>query len=208
MRAILRLDTGQGFSFADARRVKPRDHRDTVLTILADLVSQSFLVHEKADLWRCTDKGRDLQQISRQRLSRAKAEQLLAEVIERACEINGDDHYAMRVNAIVVFGSFLTAKPMIGDIDLAVQLRPRFENRQEQDTAERNARERGRPRNIVEAVAWPDIEVRRALRTRSRVLELHEIGMLEAVLRLTPGTPFKVVLGEWAPPRKADGGTR
>src|SRR5262249_15110402 len=122
IRAILRCDTGEGISLDDARKVLHREDRDTVEQLLGNLVSEGFVVEEKENLWRCTSKGRDLQWVSRSRLSRAKAEQLVATVVTRAEQINSDDTYALCVSAIVAFGSFITDKPMIGDVDLALEL--------------------------------------------------------------------------------------
>jgi predicted nucleotidyltransferase len=82
-----------------------------------------------------------MQWTSRERVTRDEAEQRLAEVIERASVINADDDYAMVITAIVVFGAFLrTDKAMIGDVDVAVALQPRFGRTREQDEAEARAR--------------------------------------------------------------------
>ena len=92
MRAILRIDTGRGFSFADARKIVVRDDRhDMLAKILTDLVAEGYLVQKDADLWQCTSKGRDLQGLSRSRLSREKAVALLSEVVSRARQVNSSD---------------------------------------------------------------------------------------------------------------------
>jgi len=199
MRAILRLDSGNGLGVEDVAKVMIRESEEGIRGVLANLVTEGLLVQDAPDRWSCTDKARDLQWTSRKRLSREKAEQLVAGMLERVQEVNADERYAMRVETVVVFGSFVTDRSMIGDIDLAVRLRPRFQDRGEQDQAEAAARSRAKgTRNIVDYYSWPDTEVKRALRNRSTVLELHDMGILEGILRLRPDTPFRVLFGTWA----------
>jgi predicted nucleotidyltransferase len=201
MRAILRLDSGKGFAVADVARVLLRESEKGIREVLADLVAEDLLVQQGTpELWRCTDKARDLQWTSRKRLSRQKAEQLVADFLRRVQEVNADERYAKRVETVVIFGSVVSDRSMIGDIDLAVQFRPRFQDPNEQDEAETKARTRAvGTRNIVDYLCWPETEVKRALRARSTVLELHDMDRLEVVLRRRPNTPFKVLFGTWSP---------
>ena len=129
----------------------------------------------------------------------------MSEFLDRVAQVNAADAYAYRVRAVVVFGSFLTGRDMIGDIDLAVQSIPRFDDRAKQDEVEEEARSRkdGPFRNLTENVCWPQIEMERALRARSTALELHPIGNLEAILRRAADTPYKVLFGSWSPPAVA-----
>ncbi|KGM52504.1 hypothetical protein N792_05405 [Lysobacter concretionis Ko07 = DSM 16239] len=56
-------------------------------------------------------------------ISRAEAENLLAQVVEKASEINArSDSYDHRVTCLVVFGSYLTDKPHLGDLDIGAAL--------------------------------------------------------------------------------------
>jgi hypothetical protein len=202
MRALLRRDSGGGFAFEEALALSGRHDRDLITRMIAGLVTEGFLVEMEPDRWECSDKGRALKWTSRQRVTREKAEQRLAEVIARASIINADDNLAMVITAIVVFGAFLrTDQAMIGDVDVAVVLQPRFGRTREQDQAEDRARQRApRLRNIVEQVCWPSTEVLRALRARSSAIEVHEIHDLTAILASRPETPYRVVFGDWTPP--------
>lgn len=57
------------------------------------------------------------------KLARAEAERLLGLVIDRARKINQDPvRYPFGVKRILVFGSFLTDRPLLGDLDLGVDL--------------------------------------------------------------------------------------
>src|SRR3989442_8988969 len=61
-------------------------------------------------------------------LQRATADRKLAEFLDRARQVNGDDHYLYRVKKVLVFGSYLTQADRIGDIDVAVELAPRWQD--------------------------------------------------------------------------------
>lgn len=58
------------------------------------------------------------------RLSRKKAEELLKGVIDRAKQINAspESEFIHRVTKIAVFGSYLTDKEKLGDLDIAVDI--------------------------------------------------------------------------------------
>lgn len=60
----------------------------------------------------------------RPQLPRSEAARLLQRVITRAAEVNRDPvRYPYAVRRLVVFGSFLTDKEMLGDLDIAAELR-------------------------------------------------------------------------------------
>ena len=202
MRAVVRLDDGAGFTLEEAREVFPRYDDAAVQQVLLDLVGAGLLVEDPvAHRWRCTPEGREIQRSSRKRLTRAKAEQILAHLVSRAHEVNANDRYVKRVETMVVFGSFLGDNPMIGDVDVAVELRPKFEDPREQDEAEKAARQRAPvARTFIDSLFWPKIEVMRTLKARSPVLELHDIDIVKSVLQRDPTTSFRVLLGTWEPP--------
>jgi len=201
MRALLRRDSEDGFTFEEALALSGRHDRDLITGMITGLIAEGFLVQTEPDRWQCTEKGRAMQWTSRERVTRDKAEQRLAEVVARAAVINADDNYAMLIAAVIVFGAFLrTDKAMIGDVDLAVALQPRFGRTREQDEAEARARQRApRLRNIIEQVFWPQTEIFRALRARSSAVEVHAIHDLTGILERRPQTPYRVVFGDWTP---------
>lgn len=56
-------------------------------------------------------------------LTRAEAELLLQRIIFKAAEVNAHpDEYPSSVTCLVVFGSYLTAKDHLGDLDVGVEL--------------------------------------------------------------------------------------
>jgi hypothetical protein len=69
-----------------------------------------------------TSKGLALSSATLRAISRATAAKHLAELLRRIPNISGDPLHAFTVNAVIVFGSFLTEKQKLGDIDVAVAL--------------------------------------------------------------------------------------
>ena len=68
-------------------------------------------------------KGRQLAAANlTKRFSRAKADQEVADLIERANQINARDELVFYVHKIHAFGSYLTDIADVGDIDLVVEL--------------------------------------------------------------------------------------
>ena len=55
-------------------------------------------------------------------ISRNKADQLIREIIERAKEINSNDYYISNVESIHAFGSYITKRKDVGDLDLILKL--------------------------------------------------------------------------------------
>jgi hypothetical protein len=111
---------------------------------------------------------------------RDRAEQHLGAFLERVHRLEADSPYAYRVRTVRLFGSMLTDAPYVGDIDLAVKLGPRYADpkvqAQAEDERRRLAWDVGRQfSNVVQEVGWPEIELWRALKARSRVLSLHRV---------------------------------
>lgn len=63
------------------------------------------------------------------RISRARADQLVAELLDRADALNARDDLLYRITKIDVFGSYLTDEPDLGDIDLVVDRKFKDEKR-------------------------------------------------------------------------------
>lgn len=150
-----------------------------------------YLPHEQ---WRTTLKGNTLANASAARpVSRTKAQLRLKEFMDRVEQVNAHDLYVYRVAKVALFGSMLSESPTVGDIDLAVQLEPKYEltemsARREQRVAA--AREAGKIfSNSVDRLLWPHTEVWLVLRNRSHVISLHRFDEL-----MDLNTPFKLLL--------------
>lgn len=110
-------------------------------------------------------------------IKRETAERYVQDVIQRAREIN-QGAYAWRVEQIEVFGSYLTDKPVLGDIDLMVTLVPRYADpdQHEQILLER---QKTAPSKWIRArpswarAYWPVEEVHQAIRGQNKSISIH-----------------------------------
>jgi predicted transcriptional regulator/predicted nucleotidyltransferase len=93
-------------------------------------------------------------------LTRKTAEHKVAEFIVRVHAVNATDYFLYRVKRVVIFGSYLTEKQRINDIDIGLELVPREPNKDKHlDMVQARiseACERGRRfSNIVDEMSWP-----------------------------------------------------
>jgi hypothetical protein len=199
VRRVLRLDEGEGFDLEDARRRITGDDF-AARRFLADLVTGQWLVQDRPDHWVTTAKAKELQLESRGKLTRTRADGLVAELIVRAHAIDNDPKYAFKIDAIVLFGSYLSARERIGDVDVAVALRPRLQNKEAQKLLEEEARSRGpEGRNLIDHLFKPQREVRQALKAKSSGLDVRDISELQGLLERQRDLPYTVVFGYWQP---------
>jgi len=121
-------------------------------------------------------KGRALAMATAARpLRRSTAARLVADLIERARAVNSDDSWAYRVWMVAVFGSYVRGADRPSDVDIACELRPRWESARQQAHEQVRREDRGKSfRNISEWASWPKLEVFRYLRARARGLSVHE----------------------------------
>ena len=111
-------------------------------------------------------------------LTRKAADQTLVKFIDRVHAVNATDYFLYRVQRVVVFGSYLTDKKRINDIDIGVELVPReIDKDKHWDMVQARIGEackRGRRfSNIVDEMFWPYMEVLLFLKSRSRAISLH-----------------------------------
>jgi hypothetical protein len=200
VRSIIRLNNGAGFTFEEASGRVAGNDSYALRRLLADLVTDEWLVQDASDHWVLTAKARELQTKSRGKLSRERADGLLAEFVERVHTVNNGNDHAYKVEAVVVFGSYLSALAKIGDIDLAIKLRPRKQSNAEQDALEKSAQERAPSGlNMVAHLYWPQTEVKRTLQGGSPFLELHDMSELEGLFESGATPKHEVIMGQWLP---------
>ncbi len=111
-------------------------------------------------------------------LLRSSADIRLTEFLERVEEVERDPRFLYRVKRAVLFGSYLSAKERINDIDIVVRLAPKEVDKDRQQGLEerqvREAIERGRRfSSFVDELTWPQAFVLRFLKGGSRSLSLH-----------------------------------
>lgn len=112
------------------------------------------------------------------RIKRATADRLISEVIRVATCVNTDRDYFFRVTKLLVFGSYLTDCPTLGDVDLAVELEPWVAGSDRDSDAvlayANQAEDAGRRfSSMFERLYWPTEEIHRALKGSSKAVSIH-----------------------------------
>ena len=111
-------------------------------------------------------------------LLRASADQRLKEFLARVEEVGRNPYYLYRVRRAVLFGSYLTSQDRINDIDLCVSIAPKEPDSEKQRLLEQRrieeALRQGRSLStLIDQISWPQAEVFRFLKARSRSISLH-----------------------------------
>ena len=151
--------------------------------LLRELQHRDYIQRDEVrgnpDFYKLTPKGETFRVATGARpLTRKTAERKLSEFMARVTEVNSSAHFAYRVRKVIVFGSYLSSRDKLGDIDIAVELTPREQNHSKQEavnderifSAESAGRRFG---NIVDRLYWPQYEVALFLKARSRAISLH-----------------------------------
>lgn len=128
-----------------------------------------------------TDKGRRLSMATAAApISKTKATGILNDLIERAKSINKNEDLVFLVERIVVFGSYLSEKELLGDLDVGVKLTRRYNgSRFTKHNQERIklAKSGGRKfNNSTDELNWSFWEVMLMLKARKRGLSIHDIS--------------------------------
>lgn len=155
--------------------------------LIKQLIDEGYLLFEKKEFQDVvqfelneTNKGRRLGLANAAKaISREKATQLLNELVERAKAINKDGNLIYFVESIKVFGSYLSDKETLGDLDVGVKLSRKYKpgefrkhNQRRIALAKANGR---RFSNSTEELFWPHREVMLMLKARQRGLSLHDM---------------------------------
>ena len=117
------------------------------------------------------------------RMKRSTAERLLRELIGRVESIQINDSLAYRVSDLILFGSYLSDKEDLGDLDVAVNIVRRFEG-EEQLRVEEERRVATCPASadFVLRLFWPNEEIYRMIRNRSAWIQLTSIERDQEVI--------------------------
>lgn len=107
------------------------------------------------------------------RIARSKADALVAQMLERVNEINGRDELVFRVKRVRAFGSYASDAPEVGDVDLAVDLKPRHPDRDIIEQLLARADASGKRLNTYMAqLNYGTLEVEQLLKGRSPYLSI------------------------------------
>ncbi len=158
--------------------------RPAAMKLIAALHSAGYVEktpRQPKGIWRNTIAGNAVAiSTAAKPIHRATGEERLAQFLERVRVLNADDKWAYRVTKVVVFGSYLTTKSRLGDVDLAIQFKPRPQYRDQWAEvllaqAETAARRGTRFSTFVDRLGWAQREAKRFLKSRSRALSLHDL---------------------------------
>ncbi|MBI2385180.1 MAG: nucleotidyltransferase domain-containing protein [Elusimicrobia bacterium] len=109
-------------------------------------------------------------------LLRASADKRLKEFLDRVEEVRRDPYYLYRVHRVILFGSYLTSKDRINDIDLCVSLTVKEKDKQDRLREQRveETLRRGKVfKSFIDRLTWPETEVLKFLKAKSRSISLH-----------------------------------
>lgn len=145
--------------------------------------------HEWAE-WSTTVSGAALAMASfAPPIKRAKADQLLAGVLERVAAYNADEGKLYTITEVRVIGSYLDQNAAeLGDLDIDISFEPRTADAEEPETQLDYALKSGRHfSTFLDRLFWPRHELLQVLRARSRYINIHvdEVQSLDV--------PFEVV---------------
>ena len=110
--------------------------------------------------------------------TRAAADRAVAAFLDRCRAVDADPYWLYRVKRVQIFGSYLTEKERVGDVDVTLDLAPKERNRAKHNelTCERTrlVASKGRYfRNLIDELCWSEIEVTNFIKGGSRVIKLH-----------------------------------
>ena len=168
----------------------------TAQQIFQDLCELGYIAPtdetDQENRWYVTTKGNGLAGASaRKPIKRETAKRLVKQFLERVERINDSGEYAFQVKQVIVFGSYVSDRPDLGDIDFAITLEPRYSDQDKQQAIEneriKKALEAGKSfKSFIEKLIWPQEEVRRILKNRSPYISLHNPEYEKEILETTP----------------------
>jgi len=174
-----------GFGRPGVERLLRLDERaaDALVTELEQLgLIEATLGPERG--WVPTTKGNALAgALALSPMRRAKADKLLARVLDRVRQVNASDDFLYYVTRVEVFGSYLSDTTTLNDLDIAIELRPRDPDKGAHFEAcevltKREMAAGRRFATYTAQLGWQQKKVWRYLKARSPRVSLHELDEL------------------------------
>ncbi len=109
------------------------------------------------------------------RIHRAKADVIVDGIKERIVEVNNNPGFCYRITEALIFGSYANDpdKEMLGDVDVAVRLEPKYELHSPEMESKRDE---CRSSDFLAVANWPMEEVLRYIRHRNGYVSMHRLG--------------------------------
>lgn len=127
----------------------------------------------------------------RPQVRRARADRLIAQMVAEAEAINADATMIHTITLLAAFGSYLTDKEVLGDLDVAIQFKPRWTPENFDALKRQFAIDHPMPpstrRDYFGRMFWPETKLRRRIKV-GRGISLHDFSELEIL-----GCPYRVV---------------
>ena len=152
-------------------------------TVLLKLKKHGYIKsHDSSNgikYWDVTSEGRALSLASASKpILRSTADRKIKEFLKRVKEVNKSNCYIYKVKKVVVFGSYLSGKEKLSDIDLGIYLEPREKDPNKSvelqlKRAEELVAQGMRFSSTLDTLFLPMIEIQRYLKSRSKSLSLH-----------------------------------
>ena len=167
--------------------------KDTSQCIRERLSEEGYIelnneIPDKKEYYKTTLKGNSLALASAAKpLTRKTAEKKLAEFMGRVTTVNSNEYYLYKITKVIIFGSYLSEKDRINDIDVAVTIQPKFEkeeqlqkNKRRIEKVEANGKHFS---SFVDQLFYPEMEALKHLKSRSRAISIHRSsdGILDQV---------------------------
>ncbi|WEG13435.1 hypothetical protein PU629_03440 [Pullulanibacillus sp. KACC 23026] len=185
---------GQGVINIQTVALKLNVTLDEAEEVMKCLERQGYIEKEGDDRWDKTIKGNALTNAKAgPGFSRKTAERKLNDFLERVKKVN-ESNFAYKVETVAVFGSYLTEAEKLGDVDLALRLKPTFDDPEEFGKL-RNERinlaiNKGRNfKSFMDQLFWPHEEVLKFLKSGCRVISIHDMDREEILKKVN----FEVV---------------
>ena len=155
--------------------------------LLALFVAEGYLKVTQGTIesWAITSKANSLFDKSTTRLlKRSKAQEKLQALLARVKEVNENPYYLFTVTRLGVFGSYLTDKNLLGDLDVCLCLAPREQNHAQhmklyEARIHRAFAEGQRFSNSSEKLLYPILEGYKFLKGRSPKLNLSPFSLID-----------------------------
>ena len=156
--------------------------------LLAHFVAEGYLNITKrtTETWTVTSKAKRLFDKSTTRLlKRTKAQEKLQALLVRVKQLNENAYYLYTVTRLGVFGSYLTDKNLLGDLDVCLSLAPREKNKAHmklhQGRINRAFAEGHRLSSLSDEICYPIDECYKFLKGRSPKLNLADFSAIETL---------------------------
>jgi predicted nucleotidyltransferase len=182
IRSFLRRSCGDCWDLSYAMK-RLRADKVSARKIVAELATRGFIELNTSfgagEYWKNTIRGNALAGATAARpLLRGSADKRLNEFLERVEEVQTNPYYLYKVSRVILFGSYLTSKERINDIDLCVGLVVKEKDKDKQDRLrERRVTEalrRGKTfKSFIDRLTWPEAEVLKFIKAKSRSISLH-----------------------------------